>query len=1280
MLVVPGARTTTPRSPASLLSEQAVAFGPDAVPFYGGASSYVDGLPKGWSESSDVSGKFAEMFKWARVVCKSNACALPGVTIKYDAFVSNMWRAVRMGFVTAKHAEFVHNGLRWGFEVGLHPDRLHGYRFFKNYESATGAFRSRVTEATESRVEAGRTLHLGEATADTLRLIKEVFPSAFIFPMGAVAKPLEPDKGRPTDDHTRTGLNAATDMMGLSHTLDSYAEMARRFLPGYSAHVSDVEAAFPMLPFAPWVWPFMLHRFYRGEGPELSLFCHLNGDFGTRGMPGAFKIFFVDVVLNMARAAETLTIPMTVYVDDLAATGATAKGTTSRMAKFQDWAENVCGVQFKRIKDKSASQVQLFLGLWWDSFTGTRTLEERKLIQYMDMLLEFSVRTTLTLLERQQAAGRLRRAIMSMPPGASCLLANIFALMIGLSVPWQKRRTTRAERLDYRFFYDILTLNLGRGYFTTDRFKEGPSVYSDASRSKRYAGGGWCSSAGPYDWWRYGTAAAKKPIDFLEGDTVVHCIESQGPSWRQQWIPFGIDNQSFEKSAQKSWSRAERLNLLLKRLFVLQIKFDCLIRFFWLKSEDNSMADPLSRENGLEAFLAEVQRQAFVVPPAVPQGMPDAGRVRNLDMSAPFNAADMEVLQGQSRQRVDMAALSRMLPAVVFIQSMLRGWLVRRDLGRFAPPRGTAFGILARAYLPVRIPEKAPVDSVCEVGRWAAPAISVPSVYSRPKKATRRGTRNGSRLSVALVAALVGGAVAMPARDGYSAQQASVPYTRAMLYDGLPAHNIGLLDDLMGNALSASSMAKVDIVFEKYWKPIAAAYGWPEIIKTDDHERGGKLVTFVLKLLEDKRLVADSIQSYVWGLRWKMKLAHQADPVYGLMNWHHFMTSVRVRAHVPHEPRRALPLRLIIAMLATIDLDVFWEVQFAVFMIILLGTFSRSECPCPKTFTGKEKWDPTKHWMVQDILIKLVAGTYVLAVRFKKIKQDRRIERAEARGDHRLEVQRGEAAKGGSDWSYVGDAPGHALSPFLWYQRLMRFYSGPRPAENPFFMAKDRVRPYTYSAGLKDLQVMLERVSPDDTDFALHGIRVEGWNRAAADNAALAEAHGGWKPGNASRYSRFQLADVFTIFPKMVSPTEPTDVPMVACWPADDTPSDDGLAEGVEDEVEDDEDDEEDGDTGAGAMPPPGVPPTGPGGATVTVYTDDLAITGTPAAVTTQLADVRAGVAALPLLGQPVVAPVESEADGYVGAAIRMAILNTRASTFLSPTSRALARLRRTLE
>ena len=112
-------------------------------------------------------------------------------------------------------------------------------------------------------------------------------------------------------------------------------------------------------------------------------------------------------------------------------------------------------------------------------------------------------------------------------------------------------------------------------------------------------------------------------------------------------------------------------------------------------------------------------------------------------------------------------------------------------------------------------------------------------------------------------------------------------------------------------------------------------------------------------------------------------------------------------------------------------------------------SFSLSECPCPKTFTGPHAWDANKHWMVRDIVILYVSGVYVLAVRFKSIKQVRRIERPEARGDHRLDVPQGEAAKGGSDWSFVGDLPGHALSPFKWYRLLMGFYPGGRGQRRP---------------------------------------------------------------------------------------------------------------------------------------------------------------------------------------------------------------------------------------
>jgi hypothetical protein len=225
------------------------------------------------------------------------------------------------------------------------------------------------------------------------------------------------------------------------------------------------------------------------------------------------------------------------------------------------------------------------------------------------------------------------------------------------------------------------------------------------------------------------------------------------------------------------------LNLLLKRLFVLQIKFDCLIRFFWLASEDNSMADPLSRENGLDAFLIEVQRRAFVVPPAVLQGMPDAGRVRTLDMSAPFHATDMAAIAALSRTRVDMAELSRQLPAIVCIQSRIRGWLVRYPLRAcrlarantraireqehddgFEPFRMCAYGPLARAYLrnlafvPEKIPEKIP----------SSPKIPGFIAARGGHKTVRRG-RRGSGLKTAVLASLLGCGMAMPARDGLGA-------------------------------------------------------------------------------------------------------------------------------------------------------------------------------------------------------------------------------------------------------------------------------------------------------------------------------------------------------------------------------------------------------------------------------------------------------------------------------------------------------------------------------
>ena len=256
---------------------------------------------------------FAELDELKSLVIAENACALPGVSVRFEEFVSYMWFAVSKGFVSRDHAEFIQDGLQNGFMAGVDLSSLRGRRVFKNYKSALD-HRPHMTKAILKRVEKNKTLYLGEWHAGVVP-----FDNFTVFAMGAVSKSIDGvviDEMRPTSDHTASGLNAATDMTFLRHSVTSYKDIARFLRPGYWMRVSDVDGAFPLLPFHYDLWPHMLFRCYSSdEATSLSLFCHLCGDFGTAGMPGVFKIFFVDALVPMARCAGVLSLNLAVHVD-----------------------------------------------------------------------------------------------------------------------------------------------------------------------------------------------------------------------------------------------------------------------------------------------------------------------------------------------------------------------------------------------------------------------------------------------------------------------------------------------------------------------------------------------------------------------------------------------------------------------------------------------------------------------------------------------------------------------------------------------------------------------------------------------------------------------------------------------------------------------------------------------------------------------------------------------------------------------------------------------------
>ena len=279
-------------------------------------------------------------------------------------------------------------------------------------------------------------------------------------------------------------------------------------------------------------------------------------------------------------------------------------------------------------------------------------------------------------------------------------------------------------------------------------------------------------------------------------------------------VQFFIDNAAFMQSGAKGRSRANRLNDLLRELFGLMIKFGFVIMWTWIATGDNVNADHLSRGRVAE-FFRTVYETGVWTEATVPEPMPDVGRTRTLPEGRGGLARSL------AEEGLAAAAAAAADGRNCESSSTNSSTSPRQPDSDEARMSVTNFGAVRPGVTLTELLARASADRPGDERRPEGRPEPMPVVAVRGRWATR--------LVLLVFGLCVVGGDCMP----LSAQQASLSYSRASIYDGLPGSLTDVMHEVMDNRLSSSSWRTVSAGVA-IWGTVCATYGWERILRTDD--------------------------------------------------------------------------------------------------------------------------------------------------------------------------------------------------------------------------------------------------------------------------------------------------------------------------------------------------------------------------------------------------------------------------------------------------------------
>jgi len=315
-------------------------------------------------------------------------------------------------------------------------------------------------------------------------------------------------------------------------------------------------------------------------------------------------MFMLFVTMHMVDRGVPLTPP---YLDDFA----TVMDRRSEVEFAQDRISSILsdlGTPEKASKRTSPFQKGEILGRFFNSRTFTVSVPQEKMDRFVSALRRF--------FDPGPASGRVpMKALLSLcgqaafigsvlHPSFNTLMAPIYALMRGapsrphrffhIKLTGDAKRAGRFLLLRIRLFNNKVSIN------SSITHPLASAVYTDSS-GLPMAGWGYASRhhfrAGLFQ-----DDLRQEDIMILELAAVLYAVVDHSRIWSGHRVPLYCDNQVVCGWLHKGRARGEPdrralANSMLLEIFALGLQYDFILEIHWIKSEDNIMADALSRHD-----------------------------------------------------------------------------------------------------------------------------------------------------------------------------------------------------------------------------------------------------------------------------------------------------------------------------------------------------------------------------------------------------------------------------------------------------------------------------------------------------------------------------------------------------------------------------------------------------------------------------------------------------------------------------------------------------------